>query len=45
MDKLSAGTITAAEFAQFKDIFGLTQKDADLHIEVVDFKDAVWYAR
>jgi hypothetical protein len=41
MDKLSAGTITAAEFAQFKDIFGLTQKDADLHIQMVDFKDAV----
>ena len=36
--RLFDGTLQAAEIAQLKDIFGLTAKDADTIIEVLDFR-------
>jgi len=38
--KLLDGSLSAAELAQFKDIYGLKAKDRDLTIEIIDFKDA-----
>ena len=38
--KLLDGTLSAAELAQFKDIYGLKAKDRDVTIQAVDFGDA-----
>ena len=37
--KLDSGEITAAEFAQFKDVFGLASAENDLQIEVVSYSE------
>jgi hypothetical protein len=37
--KLMDGSLSAAELAQFKDIYGLKAKDRDISINIVDFKD------
>jgi hypothetical protein len=37
--KLLDGSMTAAELAQFKDIYGLKAKERDVSINVVEFKD------
>lgn len=39
--KLMDGSLTAAELAQFKDIYGLKAADRDISIELIDFKDAL----
>lgn len=39
--KLLDGTLSAAELAQFKDIYGLKAKDKDVTIKAVDFKEAL----
>ncbi len=36
-EKLLSGEITAAELGQFKDIFGLKQRDQDIRIESVSY--------
>jgi len=38
--KLLDGTLTAAELAQFKDIYGLKSKERDIIIETINFADA-----
>ena len=38
--KLDNGTVTAAEIAQLKDVFGLADATSDLTIEIVNYKDA-----
>lgn len=40
--KLKDKSLSAAEIRELKELFGLTQKQADLVIETVDFKDAEW---
>ena len=39
LDKLNDGSITAAEFAQFKDVFGLASAESDLNITVTSYAD------
>ena len=39
--KLLDGSLSAAELAQFKDIYGLKAKDRDIEIRIVDFKEAL----
>jgi len=39
LDKLNDGSITAAEFAQFKDVFGLASAESDLNIRVVSYSE------
>jgi post-segregation antitoxin (ccd killing protein) len=38
-NKLNDGTITAAEFGQFKDVFGLASAENDLNIRVISYRD------
>ena len=39
--KLIDGTLSAAELAQFKDIYGLKAKDRDVTIGTISFKEAL----
>lgn len=39
--KLLDGTLSAAELAQFKDIYGLKAKDKDVTVDTIDFKEAL----
>lgn len=41
MDRLSAGTLSASDIGQLKDIFGLASKTEELQIEVVDYSNAI----
>jgi hypothetical protein len=41
MNRLSAGTLSASDIGQLKDIFGLASKTEELTIQVVDYSNAM----